>query len=763
MSTTEKRNFSVVGKSVPRVDAGAKVRGRAMFTDDLSLPNMVYGRIKPATIAHGIIKKIDYAKALELPGVLGVITGKDWPVPFVVNDHMPSEYPLTPEKVCYYGEGVAAVAATSEAVAEDALELIEVTYEELPVLLDPQEAMKQDDVRIHDFAENNIHVTGEQHFGDVDKALEDCHLVVENRYKTPGLYGAFLEPQSGLADYDTDNDKLTLWTCNQLSTYCQMTVARTLQMRPDKVRVIFPCIGGGFGGKTEITPAALVACILSKKLGRPVKVTYDRQESMWQLKGRHGADMVVKMGFNKDGTIAACDFDTTLDGGAHSSWGLVVLWFSAALLQGPYIISNIRFQGRRVYTNKGTAGAQRGLGGVQVRLAVECLLDEAAEKLGIDAFKLRHINAVESGHQTPSAVTVRHSEYKKCLESVVERSDYLEKRGKLPFGRGIGLAGGHYSTGGAFLLYPSFRPHSTANIRVDTEAGLTVSVGATDIGQGSTTVLAQMAAEIFGLPHTDVNMVCMDTTLAPMDNGTYDSRLTYGAGHAVKNAAIDARDKLLKVVAIGMGVRDFHLECGNGHIYSIYNPKKKIGFYEAVDRYQNSVGTLWGTGDYTPPQPKGNYQGNLIGPSPAFGFTAQIAEVDIDLDTGKVRIPRFWEASDCGQAINPMSVEGQVEGGLSMSIGHALYEEVQYGEDGRMLNSNLADYKIPSTMDMPELDTDIVDSYDPTSSFGNKEIGEGPATAGGPAVLNAIYDAIGVRITETPVTPEKILRALGKI
>jgi len=732
MSTTEKRNFSVVGKSVPRVDAGAKVRGRAMFTDDLSLPNMVYGRIKPATIAHGIIKKIDYTKALELPGVLAVITGKDHPVPFVVNDHLPTEYPLTPEKVHYYGEGIAAVAATSEAIAEDALELIEVEYEALPVLLDPEVAMKRDDVRIHDFAENNIHVQGEQHFGDVDKSLSECHLVVENTYKTPPLYGAFLEPQAGLADYDTDRDRLILWTCNQLSTYCQMTVARTMQMPLDKVRVIFPAIGGGFGGKTEITPAALVACILSKKLGKPVKVAYDRKESMWQLKGRHGAKMKLKLGFNEDGTIAACDFDTTLDGGAHSSWGLVVLWFTAALLHGPYKISNVRFRGRRIYTNKPAAGAQRGLAGVQVRLAVECLLDEAAEKLGIDAYKLRYINAVETGHQTPCAVTIRHSEFKKTLDSVVDRSGYLEKRGKLPFGRGIGLASGHYSTGGAFLLYRSFRPHSSASIRVDTEAGLTVTVGATDIGQGSTTVLAQMAAEVFGVPHTDVNMVCMDTTLAAMDNGTYDSRLTYGAGHAVKNAAVDARDKLLKFVAIGMGIRDFHLECGDGYIYSIYDPKKRIKVYEAVDRYQNSVGTLWGQGDYTPPQPKGDYQGNLIGPSPAYGFTSQIAEVEIDLDTGKVRVSNFWEASDCGQAINPMSVEGQVEGGVSMSIGHGLYEEVQFDEDGMMLNSNLAEYKIPSTMDMPKLYTEIVDSYDPTSAFGNKEIGEGPATAGAP-------------------------------
>lgn len=759
----EKREFSVVGKSVPRVDGPDKVRGKAMFTDDIVLPRMIYGKIKNSTVAHAKIKKIDCSKALELNGVLAVATGQDCPKAYSVNDHLPTEYALAVDKVRYFGEGVAAVAAMEEDIAQAALDLIDIEYEELPVLTCPLKAMEQDEVRVHEFAEKNVHVTGEQHFGNVDKALETAHAVVENNFFSSYTQNAFLEPQSAIADFDPSSGQLTIHNCMQLPHYMQHTISRTLDIPVDKVRIIVPFIGGAFGGKTEVTPSALVACVLSRKLGRPVKVTYDRDEVFFQNKGRHPAHMKMKMGFDEEGRIVGVDFNTILDGGAHSSWGLVVMWFIAALTHLPYKIPNLRFNGRRIYTNKPTPGAQRCLGGVQVRMAIEGCLDLGAEKLGFSPVEIRLVNAVETGYKTKATVECRHSEFKKCLKSVARRSQFDEKYGKMPFGRGIGIAGGHYSTGGAFLLYRSFRPHSTAHIRVDNEAGVTVFTGATDLGQGATTVIPQMAAEVFGVDYKDVNLVCQDTLLAPMDNGTYDSRLTYGAGHAVKNAAVDARDKLLAFVAVGMGVREFHLECKGGEIRSIYNPKKKIPFKDAVERYIGSVGPLHGTGEYTPPQPAGDYQGKLIGPSPAFGFTAQVAEVEVNTDTGHVNIVKYYEAGDCGKAINPMSVEGQVEGAISMGLGAALFEEMQVDEKGVMLNPNLHDYRIPTFMDMPEIDSEIVDSYDPTSSFGNKEVGEGPVGPVIPAVLNAIHDAIGVRFTSVPITPEKILRALGKI
>lgn len=758
-----KNEFSVIGQSIPRVNGPDKARGRVQFTDDLRLPQMAYGKMKLSNVVHAKIKKIDTSKAEALPGVLAVITGADTPIPYAVSFHLPTEHPLTKDKVHYYGEGVAAVAAVDMETADRAVSLIEVEYEELPYVIDPLKSMSQDEVRIHEDFEKNIHLDGEQHFGDVPEAFKNADLVLENSYYTNGVHNGFIEPHCVIADYSRDTGKLTVYNNIQLPNTMQRILAQTLEMDIEKIRVIVPFVGGGFGGKTEPTPSSIVACVLSKKTGRPVKINSTRQEVFYINKGRHPSHVKVKMGFKKDGTITSVNVDEILDGGAHSGWGLVVMWFSAALTHLPYKIPNVYFHGRRVFTNRPSFGAQRGVGGVQVRVPIECILDEAAIQLGINAIDIRLINAVESGYHTKAAVEVRHSEFKKCLEAVRKKSGFDDKHGKLPPGRGIGVAAGHYSSGGAYLLFRSYRPHSTANIRIDREAGVTVFTGITDIGQGAKTVIKQMAAEMFGISVNDVNLFCGDTTICPFDNGTYDSRVTYGAGHAVKNACIEAREKLLRFVAAGMGLAPHHMTCGEGKIYSIYDSQKQIGFFDAIDRYYNSVGALFGTGEYTPPQPKAGYAGNLIGPSPAFGFSVQAVEVDVDMDTGHVQIVNYYEAGDCGKALNPMSVEGQVQGGISMGIGQALYEEVLVSKKGVPLNPNFHDYSIPGFLDMPEIDSEVVDSYDPTSAFGSKEIGEGPLCPVPPAILNAVSDAIGVRMTELPVTPEKILRALGKI
>ncbi len=755
--------FSVVGKSVPRVDSADKVRGKAVFTDDLKLPGLVHAKIKHSTVAHGRIVRIDTSKAAAVPGVLAVITGDECVKPYSVNNYKPSEWALARGKVVYYGEGVAAVAAMDAKTAARAVDLIEVEYEELPVLLDPREALTRDDVRIHEWAEHNVGYEGLQQFGDVDTTLEQSPIVVENSFYSSYTHCGFLEPQSTVADFNPGSGQLTVYTCNQLPHYLQQTIARTIDHPMEKIRVVIPTVGGAFGGKTEATPSCLVACLLSRKLGRPVKVTYSREEVFFQNKGRHPAHMTMKMGFDRDGRITALDFDCLLDGGGHSSWGFVVMWFIAALMHLPYRLPVVRYRGKRVYTNKPTPGAQRCLGGVQVRIAFESMLDMGAGKLGINPLEVRLRNAVETGYKGPTVIEVRHTEFKQCLESVAARSKFVEKHGKLPFGRGIGMAGGHYSTGGAFLLYPSYRPHSTAQIRVDTEAGVTLYIGATAIGQGAITVMAQMTAEMLGIDYRDVHIVHQDTMLAPMDNGTYDSRLTYGAGHAIKLAAQDVLQKLFEVVAVALGVRPDHLECKAGEIRSIYEPARKVPFKKAVYQYLSAKGALVGLGEYTPPQPKGDYEGKLIGPSPAFGFTAQAAEVEVDLETGRITVVGYWEAGDCGNPINPMSVEGQVEGAISMGLGAAFFEEMVMDARGKMLNPNFHDYKMPTALDMPDLDLEIVKSYDPTSAFGNKEVGEGPVGPVIPAILNAVYDAIGIRFTEVPLKPEKVLWALGTI
>ncbi len=761
---SEKSNsFSVIGKSIPRVNGADKVRGRTQFAADLTFPGMVYGKLKLADVIHAHIKKIDTSKAEALPGVLCVITGEDTPVPFNIAHHMATEHPLANGKVRYYGEGVAAVAAIDERTAEEAVDLIEVEYEELPFVIDPLQSMAQDDIRIHEKFKNNVQLDEVQSFGDVDEAFKNSHMVAENSYYTNSVNHGFIEPHAAIAEYNPDTEKLTLHNCIQLPNNTQRILSATLNMPLERIRVKVPFVGGGFGGKTEPTPSAIVACVLSRKIGRPVKIVSTRRETFYLNKGRHPSHVKIKMGFDKEGIITGVDLDYILDGGAHSSWGFVVMWFSAALLHLPYKIPNVYFRGRRIYTNRASFGAQRGVGGVQVRVPVECILDEAAQKLGISAVDIRLKNAAESGYKTKATVELRHSEFKKCLKAVREKSDFERKHGKMPLGRGIGLAAGHYSTGGAFLLFNSFRPHSTANIRVDPEAGITVFTGITDIGQGARTVVKQMAAEMFGVDVNDVNLFCQDTMMCPFDNGTYDSRVTYGVGHALKRACLDARKKLTDFVAIGMRLAPHHMECGNGQIHSRYNPKKTIDFKKAVEMYYSSAGALFGTGSYTPPQPKEDYPGNLIGPSPAFGFSVQAVEVEVDTDTGQVKIVGYYEAGDCGNALNPMSVEGQLHGGISMGIGQSLYEEVVLDKNGIPLNPNFHEYSMPGFMDMPEIDGEIVESYDPTSAFGSKEIGEGPTVTVPPAFLNAVSDAIGIRMTELPIKPEMILKALGKI
>jgi CO/xanthine dehydrogenase Mo-binding subunit len=438
-----------------------------------------------------------------------------------------------------------------------------------------------------------------------------------------------------------------------------------------------------------------------------------------------------------------------------------VMFYCAAMLHLPYKVPNVRFYGKRVFTNKPTCGAMRGLGGVQPRIAVETALDEIALNLGMSPHELRWKNAVESGHTTASNMFIRHSEYKKCLDDVVKRSGYSERRGKLPFGRGVGLAGGHYSSGTAYTLYLSYKPHCDALIRVDPESGVSVYCGAAEIGQGSDTVLSMIAAETLGVPLSDVRIFSGDTGLTPFDLGSFSSRVTVAAGHAVKEAAVEVSKKLYGVAAVSLGVQGEHLTARDGKVFSKFESQKSMDFWEAVDRYNAAYGPLTATGSFTPPRrsAKGSVQGGNIGHSPTYGFTAHVAEVEVETETGEVRLLKMTEAGDCGQPINPIGVEGQVEGSIVMGMGQAFFDEMVVRGD-RVLNTNLQEYRIPTMMDLPVIDTETVDSFDPDSPYGAKKCGEGPIQAVIPAILNAVYDAIGVRFTELPLTPEKVLAAL---
>ena len=756
-----KREFSVIGTGVTRKDGPKKVKGEHQFADDIQFPMMLHGRIKRSDIAHGRILSIDTSKAEILPGVKAVLIGEEAPISYGIVPQMPTEYALAYKKVLFHGEPVAAVAAVDAETAEKALDLIEIEYELLPVYTTPEEAMAEGAVKIQE--ENrfpgNIAYQSDQNFGDVDEAFKNSYRVLEKTFRTSYVNHVFMEPQCAVSKFDT-NGELFIWSTTQVPHYLHCSLAKVLAMEMNQIHVKVTGVGGGFGGKGEISNNELISALLARKSGRPVKVAYSRREVFLQHRGRHPIEMKVKVGVDKEGYITGIDYDGTMDGGAYGGWGIVILFYTAAMLHLPYNVRNVRFNARRIYTNKPTCGAMRGLGGVQPRFALESLIDQIAIDIGMSPYELKKKNAIGQSHETVSGQIVRHSEFRKCLDQATELSGYAEKQGKLPFGKGIGLAGGYYISGTAYTLYMAYKPHSSALIRVDTESGVTVYCGATDIGQGSDTVLGMMAAEKFGVPFESVHVISGDTSLTPFDLGTFASRVTVAAGSAVCNAADNILEKLFPVAAIQLGVSSTQLEAKGGKIYSIYEQGKEIDFMKVVEKYIDAHGPLTATGNYTPPRRTGNFKGANIGHSPTYGFSAQCTEVDVDLETGEIRVVRVTEAGDCGQPINPVAVEGQVEGSIVMGMGQALFEELKVGKDGRLLNPSLHDYKIPTMADLPEINTTFVDSYDPESPFGAKEAGEGPIQPVIPSIFNAVYDAIGVRFTEMPITPEKVLKAL---
>jgi 4-hydroxybenzoyl-CoA reductase subunit alpha len=764
----EEKRYTQVGRSVPRVDGPLKVKGEAMYTDDLTLPGMAYGKIKRSSHAHAVIKKIDYSKVLELPGVLAVITGEDAPNKWGIVPQTANETVLAIGKVRFYGEGVAAVAAVDEETAAAALDLIEVEYEPLPVLLDPFASLaRAGEVQIHEDSPKNILYEGEQVYGDVDQAFQECAYVLAREFHTNYPQHGFIEPQSALASFDPQSGQLQIWSSTQIPHYLHRQLSIVLEIPMNKIRVTLPAIGGGFGGKGEASTAEFAAGLLSRKIGRPVKVIFERNEVFFTNKGRHPCHMKVKMGLDQEGYIKAIDFDNTMDKGAYSGWGIVVLFYTASMLHLPYKVPNVRFRGRSVYTNKPSTGAMRGLGGVQPRWALECMLDELAEMMGVNAYELRMKNAVESGHTCINNMFVPHSEYKKCLQTAVEKSGYLEKHGKLPFGKGIGLAGGYYISGTAYTLYQNYKPHTSVMIRVDTEAGVTLFCAAAEIGQGCNTVMAQMVAEELGIHFEDVHVQAGDTEIGAFDLGSFASRLTYASGYAIQMACQEIKQKLKETAAGMLGVRADQLIMKNNEIYSMYETKKRLPWAKVVEAYTSINGSLVGLGNFSPPRRKGidivsgnRVQGANIGHSPTYGFSAQVHEVEVDVATGRIYVKKVTEAGDCGTPVNPMSVEGQVEGSIVFNLGACLYEDQKLDENGRHLNPNFHDYKVPTMMEMPEMDTNIVDSYDHTAPFGVKETGEGAVQPTFPAITNAIYDAIGVRFYSLPITPEMVLKAL---
>ena len=523
-------------------------------------------------------------------------------------------------------------------------------------------------------------------------------------------------------------------------------------------------LDGGFGGKGVATMGDFITSKFSSRVGRPVKCVYERSEVFAQGQGHHPCFMKFRQGFDKDGHITAVDFQNLMVAGAYMSWGVVVLFYTASMTHLPYVTPAAKFSGKLIYTNTQTCGAHRGLGGSQPRFAMEILMDMAADKLGLNPLQIRLINAVESGHTCRSMMYVPHCEYKKALATAAANCGFEEKVRNLPFGKGIGISGGYYISGTSYTLYLSYKPHTVAMVKIEGENNVVLYCGATDIGQGADMAMAQMAAETLGVRAEDVKVQSRDTENTTFELGTFASRVTYATGWAIRRACEAANQKLFPVAAAIMGCRGQEVGVKDYQFYSLYERKRKnVDWNEVVDQYIQANGPLVTTGQFTPPRRKGIQQGGNIGHSPTFGFTCQIAEVTVDLYTGNVHVDRITEAGDLGQPINPMSCEGQVHGSIQMGMGHALLEEMRYADDGRLLNPSFHDYKLVGTMDIPEIDATIVESYDPSAPYGAKESGEGPVQPTPSAIFNAVYDAIGFRCTEQPLTQEKVLNYLKSI
>ncbi|MFQ6615731.1 MAG: molybdopterin cofactor-binding domain-containing protein [Fidelibacterota bacterium] len=755
-------SYSVVGQPVVRKDALEKVTGSARFTDDIKLPNLLYGKILTSPVAHARIKKIETKKAQDLPGVKAILTGKDVPdTLYGVSPARYDEHILAKEKVCYVGDEVAAVAAVDEKTCYKALDLIQVQYEELPAVFDASEAMKAGAPVILKRYPNNINTRVEWHFGDVEKGFQQADLVRSDTYKGNRTYQNPMEPHCAIAQWDGEG-RLTVYTSTQVVHYVRYQLARLLDMPQGDIRVIGTHCGGGFGGKAEVNPLEICAALLARKTGRPVKMRYTRPEMFRHGRGRHRQIIDLKMGMRKDGTITAVHEKSILEGGAYSSFGVIAAYYSGAMIPTLYRIPNFKYDGFRVNTNLPACGAMRGHGCPHPRFAFESLLTDMAMELGLDPIDVRLKNAMDPDTRTVNDLDIGSCELKACLETVRKKSNWDKKRGKLPFGRGIGVGCGGFVSGAGYPIYRSSFPHSSATIKVSEDGHTAILyTGETEIGQGSVTVLAQIAAEAMGITYDRIKVVHADTDTTPLGFGSYSSRVTLMGGNACKMAGESIRRQLLEVGSQMMDVPAERLEIRDDRVFEKGHPGNGLAWHEVAARCFALNGPVVGRGHYSPPKDLGgSFKGATVGTSPAYSFTACVCEVEVDLDTGEIKVVKFTDAHDVGTPINPLGVEGQAEGAIAMMLGETLLEGVIFDKKGQILNPNLHDYLLPTAGDIPHIESSTVPSYEPRGPFGAKEVGEGATLPVIGAIANAVYDAIGVRIRELPITPEKVLEAL---
>ncbi len=768
MSAGANGGLRVIGKARRRVDGRAKVTGQTVFADDVVLPRMLFAKLVRSPLPHARLVSVETGAAQRAPGVRLVLTGAHFPVPYGIMPVSQDEHALCRGKVRHVGDPVAAVVATSEAEAADAARLVTMDWEPLPTIGDPEDALAQPDARIHEYGEGgNIHRLAHFAFGDVEEALGQAGVrVFEDLFFYQGNTHLPLEQHAAVAALDRDG-RLTLWSSTQTPHYVHRELARALELPAHRIRVIATPNGGGFGGKSDPFNHEVVVARAALLTGRPVKITLTREEVFYCHRGRHPVLMRLKTGVRPDGTIVAMDLETLLDGGAYGSYGPASTLYTGQLQTVTYHVPRYRFRACRTFTNKPACGPKRGHGTPQPRFAQEVQLDKIAVALGKDPADLRLQQLERPGAVTANWMRLGTIGLAECIHRVVEGSGWKARRGRLGAGRGLGLACSAYLTGAGLPIYWNEMPHSGVQLQLDRSGRVTAFCGATEIGQGSDDVLAAIVAEVLGLTAEDVRLVTGDTDLTPVDLGSYSSRVTLMVGNAAIQAAERARTLLADAAAAKLGVPASRLAFADRRVFDVENPVTGLDFADAVVLAEMRHGTLGTTGSYRPPPSPGRYRGAGVGPSATYSYSAAVVEVEVDPVTGWIRVPKVWIGHDIGRVLNPVLARGQVEGGVYMGLGEALMEEQVFRRlphklSGALVHKipSLLEYKSPTSLEMPDVVTYFVEDADAGGPFGAKEVGQGPLLPIMPAVANAVFDAVGVRVDECPITPEAILRGL---
>ena len=752
-----------IGVPQPLVDGPEKVSGKALYSSDFIPNNCLVGRIFRSPVAHAEIIRLDISAAEALPGVHGIITGEDCDEPYGVLPIARFEYPMARGKVRYRGEPLACVAAEDVETAQKAIDLIKFEYEELPAYFTSSDAMSENAIDLHDHRPGNIEREVDYEIGDVDSALKDADMVLEETYNCPEICQVQTEPHAAIAEYDAERDYMTVRASTQVPFYVHIMLAKTLKMDQSKIRVIKPHIGGGFGCRTECLNVELMCALVARKAKGTVRLVVSREETFITHRGRPETDVKMKIGVKNDGTITAVDFKVIQRGGGYSGYGVVTILYAGSLVFGVYNFENARYKGLRVLTNTPPPGAMRGHGTVGVRYAFEALIDELSNQLKMDPIEFRRRNFLSAPTFTANDLMINSYGLPECLDWVERESDWKTKRGKLGPYRGIGVAASHYLSGASKSVNWTGEPHATIHLKLDWDASITLLTGAPEIGQGSTTVITQCVAEVLGLDMTRIQSITSDSKVTPKDNGAYSSRITFMVGNAAINAANNLKQVLIEAAAKKLDCKPEDVEC-LGEVYRAASQDEGMTFEEVVLAALEGTGTLTVKGNYdTIPESHGTkkYRGGAIGGSMAYAYSAQVVEVTVDPETAQVTVDKVWVAQDVGKALNPLSCEGQIQGSVWMGMGQAISEETVYHK-GLGISGSMLDYRVPSFVESPPIEVGIIESIDPHGPFGAKEAGETSLSSFIPAFTNAVADAIGVRPIDLPVTPDKLMELMEK-